>query len=390
MPVSRAGAASVSDQAIVLDGAALAGRWLRMQGVLKGKGDVLTLIHGFRAGSLVSLATPSPCLSMHEGASLPCSALAWIPPNVDEVRIRWWARSTLPSPLRVEEQKLEAWSGPPDQAAGAQLSELLASVRKRYFWAAEVDWVKLERDLSGMAAAPAGLSLLPQMAAALLLRLPHHEHMAVRRIEADPPSPQAVSRLPVCRVARGHAYLSLPDTPGTPSQAKRFIEVTHACLRRASRQVTLDLRQSSGGDAQLMVAAAAPLLRPGVQFSYVNAEGENYDVVLTRGQVSLGGQVQYRFRPVGKAPPMHSVAVLVGPGCASACEALAIALRGNASLHGEPTAGLTTANETLPLDAAYALVVTSGLMKDRSGRIQHGPVWPDARSNARSTSSSRR
>lgn len=64
--------------------------------------------------------------------------------------------------------------------------------------------------------------------------------------------------------------------------------------------------------------------------------------------------------------------------CASACEALAVALCGLARLVGRQVAGLTTSNEMWPLDADFALIVTSGWMRDRSGNTLDDPIVPDA------------
>jgi C-terminal processing protease CtpA/Prc len=55
---------------------------------------------------------------------------------------------------------------------------------------------------------------------------------------------------------------------------------------------------------------------------------------------------------------------------------VAIAVKGRFKTVGQATAGLTTANETLTINAKYSLALTSGLMTDLQGR--HFPtVTPD-------------
>ena len=368
--------AEADPYAATVDGAQLAGHWVRISATVEGPADLLPLVHGFREGSRLSSATPRACAIAAGQAPRECSAVGWIPPGVDEVRIRWWNRTASPAHLR--DVRLEVWQGGPHAEAAAQLNDLLARVRDRYAWAADVDWPAVAAALAPMTAAPSDESPLPQMAAALLPLLPRHEHMAVRHLSKESTESPSDVPLPSCRLLGGRLFLRLPGTPDAPARAGAYVEAAHACLRRSSWAVTLDLRESPGGDAQLMIAAAAPLLPPGLQLSYVNAGGKSVDVVLDNDRVLLGGQTQYRFAPMRRSAKARPVAVLLGPGCASACEALAVALRGQARFIGQPTAGLTTANEMLPLDADFGLMVTSGWMRDRAGNTIDGPIRPDA------------
>ena len=165
--------AEADPYAATVDGAQLAGHWVRISATVEGPADLLPLVHGFREGSRLSSATPRACAIAAGQAPRECSAVGWIPPSVDEVRIRWWNRSASPAHLR--DVRLEVWQGGPRAEAAAQLNDLLARVRDRYVWAADVDWPAVAAALAPMAGAPSDESPLPQMAAALLPLLPRHE-----------------------------------------------------------------------------------------------------------------------------------------------------------------------------------------------------------------------
>lgn len=380
LPIGQVAPKSAAGDPVViaLDGRNTAGRWLRTSATVQGQADLLPLIHGYKSGALISRATPRHCVNEQEQAVRICSALGWIPNDADEVRIRWWNRAGHATNLR--DVKVEVWSGTTQEEAVRQLRGLMERVHEKYAWRSEVDWIKLERELTPMLAAPLDdeESPLPQIGAELIQKLPRHEHMAVAVSPIERPGEDIGDwSLPSCSIKQRTLTVRLPATPPSARGAQAYLVKAHACFNRRASFVTLDLRESLGGDAQLMIAAAAPVLPRGLQLSYVNNTNEAFDVILGSSQVRLGKEVQYQFAPVRRSYTASQVTAILGPRCASACEALAIALRGNAKLVGEPTAGYTTANEEVRLDADRVLIVTSGWMRDRSGRITNGPVRPD-------------
>ena len=73
------------------------------------------------------------------------------------------------------------------------------------------------------------------------------------------------------------------------------------------------------------------------------------------------------------------VAVLTGPRTASSGEALTIAFRGRPHTRsfGLPTAGLSTANGTFSLPDGAALLLTTAIEADRTGRRYGDKIEPD-------------
>ncbi|HYO87610.1 MAG TPA: hypothetical protein VER79_03125, partial [Candidatus Limnocylindrales bacterium] len=53
---------------------------------------------------------------------------------------------------------------------------------------------------------------------------------------------------------------------------------------------------------------------------------------------------------------------------------------------GTPTAGLTTANEVIPINEDFDLALTAGFVVDRAGRVIHGPIQPDGETDDTVTS----
>jgi carboxyl-terminal processing protease len=77
--------------------------------------------------------------------------------------------------------------------------------------------------------------------------------------------------------------------------------------------------------------------------------------------------------------PMPRVAVLTDVRVASSGEATVIAFRGrpNTRSFGEPTCGLSTANQTFPLPDGATLILTVSSMADRHAVVYGDRVAPD-------------
>jgi C-terminal processing protease CtpA/Prc len=73
------------------------------------------------------------------------------------------------------------------------------------------------------------------------------------------------------------------------------------------------------------------------------------------------------------------VAVITGPHTASSGEIVAIAFRGRPHVRsfGQPTAGLTTANQGFKLSDGSSIALAVSLDADRTGRVYGGKLDPD-------------
>jgi C-terminal processing protease CtpA/Prc len=105
--------------------------------------------------------------------------------------------------------------------------------------------------------------------------------------------------------------------------------------------------------------------------------------------VSSGAREEFSYR-YGKGPGANApayqlkrrdppVAVLTSRLTVSSGEALTIAFRGRPSTRsfGEPTAGLPTSNQSIPLVDGAVLVVTTAQEADRTGHAYEGRIPPD-------------
>lgn len=149
----------------------------------------------------------------------------------------------------------------------------------------------------------------------------------------------------------------------------------------------VDLRGNTGGNMWPMLQGAAPLLRITTgaieDVGAIATSDEPSRWQLTPSSVRLGARVivdlgtpGYRLKQPG-AP----VAVLTGPRTASSGEATVLAFRGRPQTRsfGQPTAGMSTANEMRPLVDGSALLLTTSVMRDRNGRGDGLKIEPDQR-----------
>jgi carboxyl-terminal processing protease len=185
------------------------------------------------------------------------------------------------------------------------------------------------------------------------------------------------------------AVLRVPALSGHGQPARRYTATSHAVVRRLAaagpRGWVLDLRDNGGGNMWPMLAGIGALLAPGVLGYFVEPDGSRQEwshrrhfSLVPRHLLSLDG------RPVARLPGprrdrRQPVAVLTSARTASAGEAVLVAVRSQPAVRtfGEPTAGLTTANQTFTLGDGARLVLTVAFYADAAGRLLDGPIVPD-------------
>ncbi|HHA2915710.1 S41 family peptidase [Stenotrophomonas maltophilia] len=151
----------------------------------------------------------------------------------------------------------------------------------------------------------------------------------------------------------------------------------------------VDLRGNTGGNMWPMLLGVAPLLRvtPSADEnvgSFAAAEGPSL-WQLTSSSVRLGDRVRIDLGGPGYLlkHPGAPVAVLTGPRTASSGEATVLSFRGRPQTRsfGQPTSGLSTANVMRPLADGSALLLTTSVMRDRTGRGDGLKISPDQRTD---------
>lgn len=173
-------------------------------------------------------------------------------------------------------------------------------------------------------------------------------------------------------------YVAVPgfsggDDAGRDAFARGIVERIAALAPSASAGWIVDLRGNSGGTMWPMLAGLRPLLGAGA----------------IGGNVSAPGQPMRRWRleqlmpnaATWPQPDLRAakVAVLIGPRTSSSGEAVAIAFSGRARTRsfGQPSDGRSTSNETIALPDGGALLLTTAVFADRSGKLFGGRIEPD-------------
>lgn len=172
-----------------------------------------------------------------------------------------------------------------------------------------------------------------------------------------------------------------------PAQAP-LADSLQAALARLERAGAcgwiVDLRNNGGGNVWPMIAGIGPLLGDSVAAISTTDRGE-YRVVYADGAALQAGpgdarQVFTRVAsPLVLRDPHAPVAVLVNGATGSSGAGVALAFRGrpNTRFFGEPTADNTTVNRSVALPNGAEMVVTTGVMGDRTGRLYGVSLEPD-------------
>ncbi|MDR7193584.1 S41 family peptidase [Luteimonas terrae] len=280
--------------------------------------------------------------------------------------------------VRADAVTLKALPAPADTVSAYTLLEsAIATIRAHALNASRVDWTAQQRALTpSLQAAPARDA---HDAIHALLQALRDRHSALLSAHDDAEyRADAIATQPVAsRVVDGVGYLRLPGLRGADRAAGRaFSEsVCQAIAVHASEASAgwiVDLRDNGGGRMWPMLAGLRPLL----------------------GDVEIGA---FRDR-TGQSSPWtpdkidacgahlagRRVAVLIGPATASSGEAVAVAFKGrpDTRFFGQPTAGLSTANQRFPLPGGSVLMLTTAVFVDRAGTVYPAGVIPDVRVDA--------
>lgn len=141
----------------------------------------------------------------------------------------------------------------------------------------------------------------------------------------------------------------------------------------------VDLRRNGGGDMWAMLAGLGPMLGEGPFGFFISSRALAW--TYRAGAAFNDGRSMCRADtvPVVIRHAPSKMAVLIGPGTASAGEAVSIAFKGRPDTRsfGRSTAGQATANSAHTMTDGAVLAITAAVMADRSGAIHDRVVEPD-------------
>lgn len=154
----------------------------------------------------------------------------------------------------------------------------------------------------------------------------------------------------------------------------------------------VDLRGNTGGNMYPMLVGIGQILGAGTA-GYFNLTHGSTAWYYKQGRAGvLHGQSESDIFSVndgrGDFSTNTPVAVLIDGATASSGEAVAISFRGRPNVHffGEPTAGLSTGNETIKLSDGAQMFLTTSVEADRNRVVYENGIKPDTTISSRSAS----
>lgn len=267
---------------------------------------------------------------------------------------------------------------PLSDSARAYLAEALDSLQATSLHRASVNWQQV-RDSAFIVAAGAVRRTDTYGAIEWALRrVDKHSFLQARRGRVNPELLDG--RVGYLRVPfyAGPSETALTDTL---QSALRTLEGAGAC------GWIVDLRMNGGGNVWPMQAGIGPLLGDSViGRGLLDGREDGYTLYLDGAAIAVeaDGTRQEIVRvadPYRMRNPNAPVAVLIDNATASSAEAIALAFRprANTRFFGLPTAGYSTSNRGVALPDGGNMVVTVGVMADRNGRGDGGPIQPHER-----------
>ncbi len=267
---------------------------------------------------------------------------------------------------------------PISEPARVVLEEAISLVKMNALLRDSINWKVVEpqvRALAGGARKPSEVYAAIQW---LLTQLADSHSYFVPAASVKEFWAPAENRLPVIRVLPdGVGYVSLSGYAGGDQDSNRaYIMRVHSSLDSIAPRVrcgfVVDLRGNTKGDMWPMLASLRPFLGSQRLGTFGDPSGPSPPWI-------TGDSVGAMPPETLKALETARVAVLTGSGTVGAGEAVTIAFRGRPQTRsfGQPTVGTPTANSAFPLSDGALILMTTGLMADRTGRRYGARVEPD-------------
>jgi len=263
--------------------------------------------------------------------------------------------------------------------AKAVLDEALTIARTNSLNRHEIAWPDVETRVRVLAAgAEESADTYPAIRYLLASLNDHHSFLMPPAGTAAFTSGGADNPVPEVRVTSdGVGVITMRGySGGEAAAAKKYAEDLHARLTASRAGAAcgwvLDLRPNTGGNMWPMLAGLKPFLGDAPLGTFEGPSGSS--------PPWIAGQA------VGAVPPATLaglegawLAVITGPRTASSGEAVTIAFKGRPRTRsfGQPTNGLSTANEDYPLSDGATILLTTAVEADRTGRRYGGKVDPD-------------
>lgn len=165
--------------------------------------------------------------------------------------------------------------------------------------------------------------------------------------------------------------------------SKRLAQQIYRAAATEPCSVVVDLRKTGGGNMWPSLTA----LRSMTDQRHFGGVVDRQELLLASyrrlADEQLGTDLGEEALPTG-ALAHRPLAILIGPGTASASEAIAafLRVRPDSVLIGQPTAGFTTTNQKFDLPDGGVLILATGRLVDADGKGYRGAMRPDIAADA--------
>ncbi|MFN0016430.1 MAG: S41 family peptidase [Saprospiraceae bacterium] len=273
------------------------------------------------------------------------------------------------------------------------LNEAVDLVEKHALYRDSVNWPKVRSHVMAMSSdATAYSDCYPAVRYVLQKLGDHHSFLmgAQSSKEWAEPEPDAYKKMPLTtgEIIEGkYAYLRMPGVNSGSEEANTyFADQLHDLLDSLAKAKPvgwiLDLTANTGGNCWPMLAGIGPLLGEG-PCGYFLVPGASTDAswYYKKGAAGIGKNpiTKVSRKPARLDKKMPPVAVLTGPRTGSSGEVVTVAFRKrpNTRSFGEPTAGLSTGNQSYPLRDGSQIFLTTSVYADREKMAYGSKIIPD-------------
>ncbi len=358
-----------------IDAASFQGREVVLAGTLlvkSGTGNAALWVRADGPGEPLAFAsTGDQPVRLNEG-SQQREARLYIPSGATSLKLG----VTLGSAGRVEVEHLTLKTesaASNSVSAYDMLDHAISVIRANALNANRVDWKAEQKslltpDLKNLPA-PEAYSRIQKVLSALEDR---HSSVQAPRVASTYRAGAVATQAVEARQMQGIGYLLVPGLRGSDANAGEAFSA-QLCghigrlAKSASKGWIIDLRNNTGGNMWPMIKGLRPLLGDADIGAFRDRNGV---VTAWHSQPSKACSIDLS----GSA-----VAVLVGPRTASSGEAVAVAFRARADTRffGQPTAGLSTANQSFALPDGGVIALTTAVFLDRSGEAYPQGIGPE-------------
>jgi len=272
-----------------------------------------------------------------------------------------------------------------------EVAKMLRFAKTSYWKRDSVDWKTVERAVWYMALGASNDSDFYPSVYALVSSIgdPHayvhsgHQRREQRKLTTQEPQFQVT--FPTVTLINGkYGLIEMPPfVKDHPALRKQYADTLLQQIRTMDQTVNLegwivDMRRNGGGFVDPMIAGLSPLIDTPIVYGYhdFSKKAKKRDVWFYLRED--GKEEFFTYTPYKTKKPLP-VAVLSGPGCASAGEGILIGFKqhNRAKIFGTHSAGLTTGPKPYLLPDGGLFTLSAACFFDRNGVYYWNGVPPD-------------